>query len=300
MVNCLGKGRIIKALSGFYYVKDDDDNNVYSCKGRGLFRNKNISPLVGDFVTFDKINDEQGYITDILPRKNEFVRPPVANVAKALLVSSIVEPAFSAQLLDRFLVIVESKGIKPMIVLTKKDLAKEEELQKVARYKQQYEQIGYPVVYFSLDEEVPEKLYQFLKEDVTVIMGQSGVGKSTILNNIEPSFNIETGPISKSLGRGRHTTRHVELHEINGGLVADTPGFSSIELTEIEADELSDCFIDLKEYAPYCKFRSCKHMKEPKCAVKEAVNEGSIFEERYNHYLIILEEILSRKPRYSS
>lgn len=298
MVDCLGKGRIIKALSGFYYVRDDDDQKIYSCKGRGLFRNKNISPLVGDFVTYDKINETQGYITDILPRKNEFVRPPVANVSKALLVSSIVEPSFSSQLLDRFLVIVESKNIKPMIVLTKKDLASKSVLNSIENYKRQYEKIGYPVVYFSLDDHVPEELYQFIKEDVTVVMGQSGVGKSTILNRIDPSFNIETSPISKSLGRGRHTTRHVELHEVNGGLVADTPGFSSIELNEIEADELSDCFIDIKKHSPYCKFRSCKHVKEPKCAVKEAVDKEEIFEERYNHYLIFLNEILSRKPRY--
>jgi ribosome biogenesis GTPase len=299
-VNCLANGRIIKALSGFYYVKEEKDEKIYSCKGRGLFRNLNISPLVGDFVTFDKINDEEGYITNILPRKNEFVRPPIANVTKALLVSSIVEPTFSAQLLNRFLVIIESKGIKPMIVLTKKDLALDKEIERVARYKNQYEQIGYPVVYFSLEEEIPEKLLQFIKYDVTVIMGQSGVGKSTILNKIEPSFNIETSPISKSLGRGRHTTRHVELHEINGGLVADTPGFSSLELTEIEADELADCFIDIKKHSPHCKFRSCKHVKEPKCAVKEAVEKGEIFEERYHHYLLFLDEILSRKPRYSS
>lgn len=298
MVDCLAKGRIVKALSGFYYVKDDEEEKVYSCKGRGLFRNKNITPLVGDFVMFDKINEKEGYLTDVLPRKNEFVRPPVANVTKALLVTLIVEPDFSAQLLDRFIVIVESKQITPMIVLTKKDLAADEDIENVETYRRQYEAIGYPVVYFSLNEEVPEKLYQFLKEGVTVVMGQSGVGKSTILNKIDPSFNIETSPISKSLGRGRHTTRHVELHEVNGGLVADTPGFSSIEFTDIEAESLGDYFIEIRKHAPHCKFRSCKHVKEPKCAVKEAVNNGEIFKERYEHYVLFLDEILSRKPRY--
>lgn len=297
----LKKGRIIKALSGFYYVKDENDKKQYACKGRGLFRNKNISPLVGDFVTFDQTNAKEGYITDILERKNELVRPPIANVSKALVVSSITEPKFSAQLLNRFLVIVESKEIKPMIVLTKKDLATEKELAVVAEYKKQYESIGYPVIYFSLQEnDVSPDLLAFLKKDVTVIMGQSGVGKSTILNTIDSSFAIETAEISKSLGRGRHTTRHVELHEINGGLVADTPGFSSIEFAHIEAEQLGNFFIDIKEHAPYCKFRSCMHVKEPKCAVKQAVDNGKIIQERYDHYILFLEEILSRKPRYSS
>src|SRR5699024_3606036 len=240
------KGRIVKALSGFYYVQTED-GTVYACKGRGLFRNKKISPLVGDFVTFDQTNEKEGYIKEILPRKNELVRPPIVNVKKALIVSAITEPKFSAQLLDRFLVIVESKGIKPMIALTKEDLATEEELMNIAEYKEKYEAIGYPVVYFSLEvERISPKLLQFLQEDVTVIMGQSGVGKSTILNQINPNFQIETASISKSLGRGKHTTRHVELHEVNGGLVADTPGFSSIDLDHIEADQLGDYFIDIR------------------------------------------------------
>src|SRR5699024_5033267 len=183
------KGRIVKALSGFYYVQSED-GKIYACKGRGLFRNKQISPLVGDFVRFDKTNNEEGYIKEIAERKNELVRPPIVNVSKALIVSSITEPKFSAQLLDRFLVIVESKGIKPMIALTKKDLASEAELDLVAQYKAQYERIGYELVYFSLTEtEVNERLLDFLKDDVTVIMGQSGVGKSTILNKINPQFN---------------------------------------------------------------------------------------------------------------
>lgn len=298
---CLKKGRIIKALSGFYYVKAFDDLKTYACRGRGLFRNKNISPLVGDIVSFETTADKEGYLKEIFERKNELIRPPIANVTKALVVSSITEPKFSSQLLNRFLVIVESKGINPMIVLTKKDLASERDLEIVRQYKEQYEKIGYPVIYFSLSEgTVSSRLYDFLKADVTVIMGQSGVGKSTILNTIDSSFAIETGEISKSLGRGRHTTRHVELHEINGGLVADTPGFSSIEFSDIEAEQLADCFIDIKEYAQSCKFRSCMHVKEPKCAVKIAVEQGDVEKERYEHYLLFLEEILSRKPRYTS
>lgn len=294
----MAKGRIVKALSGFYYVKTDE-GNLYACKGRGLFRNKKISPLVGDFVTFDRTNPKEGYIKEIAPRKNELVRPPIVNVSKALVVSSIVQPKFSSQLLNRFLVVVESKGIKPMIALTKKDLATERKLAKVDEYKQLYEHIGYEVVYFSIeDEQVDDKLLGFLKEDVTVVMGQTGVGKSTILNAIDSDFQIKTGEISKSLGRGKHTTRHVELHEVNGGLVADTPGFSSIDFDHIEADDLSNCFIDIKQQAASCKFRRCRHVKEPQCAVKKAVDNGELAKERYEHYLLFLEEILSRKPRY--
>lgn len=293
----MAKGRIVKALSGFYYVQTEDDT-LYACKGRGVFRNKKITPLVGDLVTFDIISEDEGYITTVSERKNELVRPPIVNVDKALIVSSITEPKFSAQLLDRFLVVVESKGIEPMLVLSKKDLATEKEIETIERYKAQYEKIGYKVVYFSLEEPVDSTLLQFLKEDITVIMGQTGVGKSTILNAIEPSFQIETGEISKSLGRGRHTTRHVELHEINGGLVADTPGFSSIDFAHIEAEQLGDYFIDIKEQAKYCRFRSCLHLNEPQCQVKKALEEKIIFKERYKHYKLFLQEILSRKPRY--
>src|SRR5690625_4660805 len=254
------KGRIVKALSGFYYVKNERDHALYACRGRGLFRNKNISPLVGDFVAFDITNEREGYITDLFPRTNEFIRPPIANVDKAVIVSTITEPAFSAQLLDRFLVIVEAKQIKPLLVFTKKDLANEDDLATIGEYERMYQEIGYDVVYFSLLEEtIPETLLQFLIEGVTVFMGQSGVGKSTILNTINPKFSIETAEISKSLGRGRHTTRHVELHEVNGGLVADTPGFSSIDFADIEAEQLGDYFIDIKRHAPFCKFRRCMH-----------------------------------------
>lgn len=291
------EGRIVKALSGFYYVYSD--RKIYACKGRGVFRNRKITPLVGDFVTFDLTNNQEGYITNIKERTNELVRPPIANVTQAILVNSIVEPTFSKQLLDRFIVIAESKNIKPMIVLTKKDLASEKELDLVRAAKQLYEQLGYSVQFFSmLAKEKPIEIIGFLRNEVTVLMGQSGVGKSTILNTIDPRFAIETAAISKSLGRGRHTTRHVELHRVNDGLVADTPGFSSIDFAEINADELKDYFIEINEHGKSCKFRSCLHVKEPQCAVKKAVEQGNISTSRYENYLLFLEEILSRKPRY--
>lgn len=291
------EGRIIKALSGFYYIYAD--GNIYACRGRGLFRNKKITPLVGDFARFKVTNENEGYILDILERENQLIRPPIANVTQAVIVHSITEPNFSAQLLDRFLVIVAAKRISPMIVLSKYDLATDSEIEEVDRYKKDYEMLGYPVTYFSLsDERKPESIIEFLRDEVTVFMGQSGVGKSTILNAIDPSLAIKTGEISRSLGRGKHTTRHVELHRINGGLVADTPGFSSIELENIEADELSNCFVEINEYGAYCNFRSCLHVKEPKCAVKKAVEDGEIRSYRYEHYRLFLQEILSRKPRY--
>lgn len=291
------EGRIVKALSGFYYVQSSD--KMYACKGRGLFRNQNITPLVGDYVIFEKTNDEEGYITEIKPRKNELIRPPIANVTQAVVVHSANHPTFSTLLLDRFLVILELKNIKPFILITKKDLATKKQMKKIEQYKKAYEQLGYKVQFLSLTEDADvETIIQFFEGETTVLMGQSGVGKSTLLNVINPQFDINTGEVSTTLGRGRHTTRHVELLEINNGLVADTPGFSSIEFSEIEAEDLADGFVELKEYRKSCKFRSCLHVKEPKCAVKKAVAEGQIEEFRYKHYLSFLQEILSRKPRY--
>lgn len=291
------EGHIIKALSGFYYVMSEEQ--VYACKGRGVFRNQNISPLVGDYVTFDQTNEDEGYITTIKARKNELNRPPVANITQALLVNSITEPTFSPLLLDRFLVIMEAKNIKPMIVLTKTDLASKEQLEKIVSYKEDYERIGYPVTFFSSHNEATLKqITNYLADEITVVMGQSGVGKSTLLNSLDPSLTIETAEISKSLGRGKHTTRHVELHRVHGGLVADTPGFSSIDFSDIEADELSAHFVEIAKVSEQCRFRSCLHEKEPHCAVKDAVAKNEISPYRYDNYISFLHEILSRKPRY--
>lgn len=293
------KGQIIKALSGFYYVQHKD--TLYACKGRGLFRNKQITPLVGDLVTFQVTNDEEGYIKTIEERKNELKRPPIANVEKALIVSSIVEPNFSPQLLDRFLVICESKQIEPMVVFTKKDLANTDQLEKMAKYKKFYEKIGYAATYFSLDERINlDVITKFIQKGTTVLMGQSGAGKSTILNTIKPDLHIETASISKRLGRGRHTTRHVEFHKIQDGLVADTPGFSAIDFEHIEAEQLTNYFKEFRYYSQLCKFRRCAHIKEPQCGVKNAIKEQEICEFRYENYQMFLQEILSRKPRYSS
>ena len=295
----MAEGRIIKALSGFYYVQYND--TLYACKGRGVFRNQKITPLVGDLVSFDITDQEEGYITELQSRTNELKRPPIANITQAIIVSTVTQPSFSPLLLDRFLVLVESKNIRPMIIVTKKDLATSEEIHTMNQFVEDYEHIGYQVEFVSLEiEQDLQSIKTYLKDEVTVIIGQSGVGKSTLLNVLNPKFNIQTAEISTSLGRGKHTTRHVELLSIDNGLVADTPGFSSLELTDIKAEELSDCFVELREKSKYCKFRRCLHDKEPKCAVKQAVEQGDITEYRYDHYVQFLKEILDRKPRYSN
>lgn len=291
------EGRIMKALSGFYYVHTSDD--VYQCKGRGVFRKKNITPLVGDFVSFDIREENEGYITEVKQRTNELIRPPIANITQAIIVGSAIEPDFSTTLLDRFLVLIEAKGITPTIFVTKIDLLTTQQLAEIKDYQRDYEKIGYAMELFSAKE--PKEIHRikdYLKDNVTVIAGQSGVGKSTLLNTISPELLLKTADISKSLGRGKHTTRHVELIEINDGLVADTPGFSALDFDEIEAEQLSDCFPEIRALADQCKFRGCLHAKEPKCAVKEAVEQGNIPDYRYEHYVNFLDEIQSRKPRY--
>ncbi len=292
------EGQIRKAISGFYYVKSGDGNLV-QCKGRGVFKIRGISPLVGDFVTIVQDGDNDATITEVHERKNELVRPPIANVDQALLVFSIVEPDFSLHLLDRFLTVIESIGIKPVICLTKKDVAGEKDLQQAVSATDYYRGIGYDVIgTFIGDPELFPLLQPYLEEKTTVLAGQSGVGKSTLLNTLIPELSLKTGEISEALGRGRHTTRHVELLEVAGGLVADTPGFSSLDFDHIEKEELRDYFVEMENVANECKFRGCLHLKEPGCAVKQKVETGDILQSRYNNYLQFLQEITDRKPRY--
>ncbi|MFJ6412079.1 ribosome small subunit-dependent GTPase A [Terribacillus saccharophilus] len=291
-------GKIMKALSGFYYVLTED-GETYQCRGRGVFRKQKITPLVGDLVEFEAETKQEGYVLDVRPRKNELVRPPIANIDQAIIVTSAAQPDFSTALLDRFLVLVESKAIEPVIFITKMDMLSADQLSRIEAFKKDYQQIGYSVEMLSSKEETNlEQVQLHMKDKISVIAGQSGVGKSSMLNAIDPRLDLETNEISESLGRGRHTTRHVELIPIGGGLVADTPGFSSLEFTELEAEELPTCFPEFRERQDECKFRGCMHHKEPKCAVKLAVEAGDIPEYRYTHYLQFLEEIKSRKPRY--
>ena len=289
------KGQIRKALSGFDYVVTAD-NTIYQTRGRGNFRKRILTPLVGDWVEFESSNLTDGYILDLLPRKNELVRPPVANIDLGIVVISMVEPAFSYNLLDRFLVNLEYKDIEPVIYLSKLDLLTDK--QQLENVKAVYNAIGYEVIAFESDKANKDALEKLFHDKLSVFMGQSGAGKSTLLNKIRPDLDLATAAISNYLGRGKHTTRHVELLEIGGGLVADTPGFSSLEFQDITSQELPRMFPEFVKAAPFCKFRECQHVNEPGCEVKHRVESGEIAPTRYANYLQFLEEIEKRRPIY--
>ena len=275
------QGIIIKSLAGFYYV--EADGQVYQTRARGNFRKKGQTPYVGDFVDFSAEDQSEGYILKIHERKNSLVRPPIVNIDQAVVIMSAKEPDFNANLLDRFLVLLEQKTIEPLIYISKLDLV--EDRSQLDAYKAIYEKIGYPFL-FSLEELLPH-----LDKKVTVFMGQTGVGKSTLLNRIAPDLALETGQISDSLGRGRHTTRAVSFYNVNGGKIADTPGFSSLDYEVKESELLNDCFPELAEVSQGCKFRTCTHTHEPACAVKLALESGQVAQSRYDNYLQFLSEI---------
>ena len=275
------QGIIIKSLAGFYYV--EADGQVYQTRARGNFRKKGQTPYVGDFVDFSAEDNSEGYILKIHERKNSLVRPPIVNIDQAVVIMSAKEPDFNANLLDRFLVLLEQKTIEPLIYISKLDLL--DDRSQLDAYKAIYEKIGYPFLY-SLEELLPH-----LDKKVTVFMGQTGVGKSTLLNKIAPELALETGQISDSLGRGRHTTRAVSFYNVNGGKIADTPGFSSLDYEVKESELLNDCFPELAEVSQGCKFRTCTHTHEPACAVKLALETGKVAQSRYDNYLQFLSEI---------
>ncbi|MBY0011058.1 ribosome small subunit-dependent GTPase A [Paenibacillus typhae] len=299
------EGIIIKALSGYYYVKPLHDGNIVTeeeavqCRGRGILKKKGTSPLVGDRIIYILTENGEGMVDEILPRESELIRPPVANVKLAVLLFSVREPDMNLNLLDKFLVHIEHSGLEPLIVLTKQDLA-EDDGQATAQVKDLYEKIGYEVlVTSSLNGSGSEELRTRLAGVISVFSGQSGVGKSTLLNRLVPSLELETGEISMRLGRGRHTTRHVELIDIGGGgFVADTPGFSQLDFLELGVEELSVCFREFASYAESCKFRGCSHLHEPGCKVIEAWQAGEIADSRYEHYKLFYNEMKDKKRRY--
>ncbi|EGL82602.1 ribosome biogenesis GTPase RsgA [Caldalkalibacillus thermarum TA2.A1] len=284
------QGRIIKALAGYYYVLDHS-GKVWQCRARGVFKKKGLQPLVGDVVQFESVSEREGWVTQLKDRKNRLVRPPIANVDQALLVFSVKEPSFSSFLLDRMLVTVEKARIRPLICFTKLDLCPDDKNIQAAI--NVYQQLGYQICQTSsVSGEGIDDLMKLLRGKITVLAGQSGVGKSTLLNLLCPQAELETGEVSDKLGRGRHTTRHVELLQLpGGGLVADTPGFSQLDFKDIEPEELAACFVEFRAYMEACKFRGCLHRDEPGCAVKSAVAQGEIDSGRYTHYLQFLDEI---------
>ncbi|CEJ74806.1 ATP/GTP-binding protein [[Clostridium] sordellii] len=292
------EGIIIKGIGGFYYI--DTDKGVYECRARGIFRKDKITPLVGDHVKMSIVDEEnkKGVLEEIEKRDTELVRPPIANVNKAIIVFAIKNPNPNLSLLDRFIVLAEREYLEIVIVLTKSDLATDEELEKL---KDIYEVSGYKVIPVSNNKELNiDKVKEELKGNIVVFAGPSGVGKSTLLNNIDSKFQLQTGEVSDKIKRGKHTTRHAELLKLEcGGMVADTPGFSSLTLDDIEENELKDYFIEFENFSDECKFGGrCMHENEPSCGVKNAVKENKISKERYESYLQLLNEKRQGKRRY--
>ncbi|WP_251943084.1 MULTISPECIES: ribosome small subunit-dependent GTPase A [Staphylococcus] len=288
-------GRIIKLISGVYQVEVDGE--LFDTKPRGLFRKKKFSPLVGDVVDFEVENITEGYIHHVHERTNALKRPPVSNIDHLIIVMSAVEPEFSTQLLDRYLVIAHSYHLRPRILVTKKDLASDEKIQQIEQILDVYQSMGYQTQFVSMNDDI-ELICNQWGEGLAVLSGQSGVGKSTLLNQLFPDLHIETQDISQSLNRGRHTTRHVELYPRANGYIADTPGFSSLDFNHIQKDEVKNYFMEINEYGDYCKFRNCNHVKEPHCNVKTELENGNIADFRYDHYLQLYNEIAERKERY--
>lgn len=274
------EGIIIKNISNDYVVLCK--NGEYTCKPRGKFRNDKIIPLVGDNVVIDPDNK---YILDIKPRKNMLIRPSVANIDQALIITSVKEPDFSTNLLDKLLVVITYNNIEPVICLTKLDLLNNSELKEIDEYIKYYKSIGYKVI-LNTDK---KELKEILKNKLTVITGQSGAGKSTLLNTLDKNLELKTNEISKALGRGKHTTRHVELYHIYDGLVVDTPGFSAIDLSDIPNIGIRDNMKEMYDNLDDCKYRDCMHIKEDGCAVKKKVETGEILQSRYNNYKSFIE-----------
>ncbi|WP_413521790.1 ribosome small subunit-dependent GTPase A [Brochothrix thermosphacta] len=292
------KGRIVKSLSGFYYV-ETAEKEMYQTRARGNFRASGITPLVGDWVEFQADNKKEGYIRAMGKRDNSFVRPPIANVDQVWLFFSATEPDLSTTLIDRFLVAIEKENVTPLMFITKMDLLSDEEQTEIRKTTDVYVKMGYKVIILNeyKQESIKEHAAEWLGDNVCVIAGQSGVGKSTFLNSLHPEWKLETGIISAALNRGKHTTRHVELLPFGSGYIADTPGFSQIDITDLTPEGLGYCFPDFMQQGS-CKYRGCVHQNEPHCKVKEAVETGDIAAFRYKHYSSFLIEIQQKKRRY--
>jgi len=272
------EGQITKILSNLYFVTSKD--KVYECRSRGRFRNDNITPVVGDYVIFD---NKENYILEIKPRVNHLDRPLVSNVTQAFIITSAKSPLFSPNLLDKLLVVCHCNNIKPVICFTKMDLLNKKEKKEINNYIKYYKKIGYKV----LTNGNLFRIKRSFKNETTVFTGQTGAGKSTLLNKLDKTLNLETNEISKALGRGKHTTRHVELINLYKGKVLDTPGFSSIDLSKYSKEQIRNSFIEFDKYS--CPFKDCFHLNEKECVVKKQV-DNNILRSRYDNYMKFLND----------
>ena len=289
------QGKIVKGIAGFYYVHVVE-SGLYECKAKGVFRKEKIKPLVGDVVEIDVLDEKEkkGNIIDVLERKNELIRPSVANVDQALVVFAVTKPKPHFNLLDRFLIMMESKGIPVILCFNKKDIATEPEIEQLKKI---YNSCGYQMIFTSaMEQENIEEVKQLLRGKTTVIAGPSGVGKSSLINMFQTNVQMETGSISEKIERGKHTTRHSELIWIEDGTyIMDTPGFSSLYTNEFEKEELKHYFTEFAPFEGQCRFQGCDHIHEPGCAVKDALEEGKIHAIRYENYLEMYKELKDRR-----
>jgi len=285
------QGTIIKGIGGFYYIEVADV--IYECKARGVFRKNKISPLPGDIVKFTINDGAENTIDKILPRKNVLVRPPIANIDRLFIVVSVCEPKPNTLVIDKLIAIAENNNIEPIIVITKNDLGDSSMLEEI------YNMAGFKtIVTSSITGEGTDKIKGLISGHISAFAGNTGVGKSSLLNEIAPSLSLQTGEISDKLGRGRHTTRHIELFKVCDGYIADTPGFSSLDFQNAEKilkDDLPFCFREFEEYLGLCKFSTCSHTNDKGCKIIEALSEGKIHPSRHENYVAMYNEVKDLK-----
>ena len=289
------KGKIIKGIAGFYYVHTVE-SGVYACKAKGIFRNRNIKPLVGDNVEIEILHekDKEGSVIEIYPRENELIRPAVANIDQAILIFAAAEPEPNFNLLDRMLVMMRFWEIPAVICFNKSDLLPQEALDRMADI---YRSCGAPVIFTSArQQEGIESLQTLLYGKTSAVAGPSGAGKSSLINLLQQEVLMETGDVSKKIGRGKHTTRYSMLIHVAGDTyIMDTPGFGSLDLPQFTADDLWKQYSEFLPYEPYCRFQGCSHIHEPDCGIKQAVEEGKIHRQRYETYISLYQELKELK-----